>query len=106
MGLDVSAEFVGEVVELNWVELVVSSGGGDDGIFSTMNLSSGWLEVWVGLEEPSDSSFSFSSTDLTVMVGVNLGEDFVRLIHGDTRSSSDLDGGGGGDEGDKGEFHF
>ena len=55
-----------------------------------------------------DSGFELFSGDLTVVVGVNGIEDLVRFFVGDTFSSflSDLDGRSGGDEGDKGEFHF
>ena len=55
-----------------------------------------------------DSGFELFLGDLTVIVGVNGFEDLVGFFHGDTffPLSSDLDGRGGGDEGDKGEFHF
>ena len=57
-----------------------------------------------------DSGFELFLGDLTVVVGVNGIEDLVRFFVGDTFLSfnfcSDLDGRGGGDEGDKGEFHF
>jgi hypothetical protein len=45
---------------------------------------------------------------LTVIVGVDLMEDCIGLIHVDAWCSfwGDFDGRGGGDEGDKGEFHF
>ena len=45
--------------------------------------------------------------DLTVVVGVDHVKDLVGFCHGDTYFlGSDSDGGGGGDEGNKGEFHF
>ena len=88
---------------------MVSSGSGDGGILSESNFSTGWVDVWVVSEPVFDSSFSFSSIDLVISVGVNLIEDLVGLFHGDAKISSfsgDFDGGGGGDEGEEGEFHF
>ena len=62
----------------------------------------------LSLKVSLNSNGEFFLGDLTVSVGVNLMEEFVRLLHGDTWFffGSDLDGSGGGDEGEEGEFHL
>jgi hypothetical protein len=95
---------VGKSVELGWVESLVSSGSISSSIGESSNLSSGWVDV-VFLEPLGDSRSEFR--DLTITVFVNQFEDMVGIFIGDTFISSfDLDGGGGGDEGEEGEFHF
>ena len=104
---NIGANFVGKYVELNWAQLSVITGLLNSSTFESFNLGFCWVKV-VSLKVSFDSVGEFLLGDLTVSVGVNLMEDFVRLGHGDTWSfcSGDSDGSGGGDEGEKGEFHF
>ena len=98
---------VGKAVELHWVQLSVGTGIGGSSGGELCNLFLGWVHV-VLLKESLNSDSEFFLGDLTVVVGVNLFEDCVGLSHGDTWCffGRDSDGSGGGDEGDKGEFHF
>ena len=78
--LDVGADLVGKGVELDWVELVVSTGISGGSLGESFNLSGGWVDVvFLKVGGNSDSEFFFG--DLTVSVGVDHMEDSVRLFH-------------------------
>ena len=98
---------VGKFVELGWVEGVVGTGVGDGSTSELFNLFSGWVDV-VLLKVSFDSDGELLLGNLTVVVGVDFLEDSVGLSIGDAwcSFSGEFDGSGGGDEGDKGEFHF
>ena len=108
MALDVGANLVGKLVELLWVQSLVGTGISISSLFECFDFVFSWCFHVSFLNLLLNSGSEFFSGDLTVVVGVNGFEDLVGFFVGDTFSSflSDLDGRSGGDEGDKGEFHF
>ena len=98
---------VGKFVELGWVEGVVGTGIGGGSSSELLNLLWGWVDV-VLLKVSCDSDGELFLGNLTIVVGIDFLEDSIGLSIGDTWSSlsGNFDGSGGGDEGDKGEFHF
>ena len=71
------------------------------------NLFIGWVDI-VLLKVSLNSNGELFLGDLSITVGVDLFENSVRLTHGDTWFifGGDLDGSGGGNDGDEGEFHL
>ena len=108
MALDISADLVGKGVELFFAQGVVGTGIGFGSSSECFDFILGWCFHVSFLNLVLNSGSEFFLGDLTVVVGVNGIEDLVGFFVGDTFFSfgSDLDGSGGGDEGDKGEFHF
>jgi hypothetical protein len=105
------AHIVGKSVELNWVKFVVITGGIVNHLFKVLDIILGKFigfsgGSWVRFEVVSNGGSEFFSVDLSIVVGVDHLEDSIGLFHCDTLVSGDFDGGGGSDEGDKGEFHF
>ena len=107
MASDVIADLVGKCVELGWVEGMVGTGIFNGSSGECCNFSSGWINIVLS-KVLFDSGGELGFVNLTVMVGIDMIEDILGFSSWDRTGWTrfDFDGRGGGDEGDKGEFHF
>ena len=106
INVEVSSKLVNPLVEFLLVELLVSSGILIGSLFNPSNVSFCWLIV-VFFSVLCQSSFKFVFVNLSVMVGVNISEDFIRFLLINTISLNlDLDSRSSGNEGKSGEFHL
>tara|TARA_B110001450_G_scaffold208441_1_gene199117 strand:+ start:243 stop:623 length:381 start_codon:yes stop_codon:yes gene_type:complete len=106
--LNVGTNLVGKLVELFLVQCFVSTGISIGSFFEGFNFVFGWGFHISLLNLLLNSSLELFRGDLSIVVGVDSFENLVRFFIGDTffTFGGDLDGSGGGNEGDEGEFHL